>query len=382
MSLSVYVHFPWCLRRCPYCDFASQSAPREERPPAAYTDALLREVDDRGEALADAALTSVFVGGGTPSLWEPERLGRVLATLRSRAADVADDLEVTVECNPSSLDEDGARRLVEAGATRLSVGVQSLDDDQLAFLGRLHDGEGALAALRAARRHAPRASADLMFGLPDQRPDQFLEQVRRMVDEDLDHLSLYALTIEPATRFGRLHRRGRLAVADEEAYARTFEETHEALAAVGFEHYEVSNYARGGHHSRHNQHYWRGGPYLGLGAGAVGCLAEAPGRSRRYRNAPDPGHYMGACSDREREAEEESLGPQDIVREGLMLGLRTRAGVDLAALEAAAGVDPRLGREDALDRASASGHVVEEDGILRVPQRRWLQLDGIVAGLF
>ena len=380
--ISVYVHFPWCLQKCPYCDFASSGIRRQDVPQEAYAEAVLAELGRRRAALRDEGLASVFFGGGTPSLWEPAQLGRVLSAVRDSFADEAATLEVTVECNPTSFDRERAEALRAAGVNRLSLGIQSLHDQHLRFLGRLHNHAGALAALRAACAVMERVSGDLMFGMPGQSAAQAAAEAGRLADEGLDHLSAYSLTIEPETQCGALNRKGRLQLAPEEETASAFESIRHALAERGFEHYEVSNYARPGEHSVHNLHYWQGGAYLGLGAGAVGCLHTAPGRARRYRNDPRPERYLETSAADEVEVFEEALAGEDLVREQLMLGLRTRWGMDLDRARALSGVDPLAGREAAVEAAVGRGDAVVEEGALRVPGRHWLRLDSIVAELF
>lgn len=375
MRTSVYVHFPWCLKKCPYCDFASAGVRRSEVPHEAYADAVLRELEARD--LSGRRLESVFFGGGTPSLWSAEALGRVLAGVLAAFAERADDLEITVECNPTSLDRAKAAALREVGVGRLSIGVQSLDADRLRYLGRLHDPEGALRAVREAVSEMPRVSADLMFGMPGQKPGDFAGEIERLLDTGIRHVSAYALTIEPDTQFGALHRKGKLPVAPDDDYADTFLRAREVFAAAGLGHYEVSNYAAPGETSRHNQHYWRGGDYLGLGAGAVGAMSEGHA-ARRTKNDPRPERYLAGGGT----VFEEVLEPEDRVREALMLGLRTAEGVDLSAIEARTGVDPRIGRERALSRRVDRGDVLLDGAALRVPAERWLHLDAIVADLF
>ncbi len=370
---SAYVHFPWCLKKCPYCDFASAGVRRAEVPHAAYADAVRRELDARD--VRGRRLASVFFGGGTPSLWEASALGAVLAAIRAAFESEAEALEVTVECNPTSIDADKAAALREVGVDRLSIGVQSTDDAHLRFLGRLHDGAGALRALAAVVPVMPRVSADLMFGMPGQRADDFEAELERVLATGVEHVSAYALTIEPDTQFGALHRKGRLALAPEGDFADTFERARALLERAGLEHYEVSNHARPGKTSRHNQHYWRGGDYLGLGAGAVGTLS-----GHRSKNDPRPERYL---ADPTRAAVfEEELGPDDRVREALMLGLRTREGVAFAAVRERTGLDPRAGRERAIERRVARGDLETDERGMRVPPARWLHLDGIVADLF
>ncbi len=387
VDLSVYVHFPWCLRKCPYCDFATSPRERAAIDHRGYADAVARELAFRAPALSGARLYSVFFGGGTPSLWEPEQLGRVLAGIRGAFSAEHSELEITVECNPSSLDEARARALREVGVNRLSVGVQSLDDRELVFLGRLHDRSLALKALEAAQRSFDRVSADLMFALPEQPPERFLGYLDTLLGMGLSHVSAYALTIEAATPFGERARKNLLRPAPDEAYAVMFERVQERFQQAGFEQYEVSNYARPGEESRHNQHYWRGGSYLGLGAAAVGCLHGVldggQGRhGRRYRNHPDADRYAQRCAGSEVEVFEEALSAEDVVREALMLGLRTREGVDLSALEERVQLNPRRGRETQIAKHVARGQLRLEGNTMRVPAARWLLLDGIVADLF
>lgn len=382
MDTAVYVHFPWCERKCPYCDFATRATEPPAIPERAYTDAVLHELAMRRPALSARRLLSVYFGGGTPSLWSPRQLGRVLAGVRDAFEDEVPELEVTVECNPVSFDRDKAAALRDVGVDRVSLGVQSLDDTQLRYLGRRHDAHRALRAVDDAMAELPRVSADLMFGLPGQPPSEVCDHLERLLARGIEHVSAYALTIEPATRFGELHRQGRLPVASDDAYADTYLTVQDTLTRAGLEHYEVSNYARRGAEARHNQHYWRAGAYVGLGAAAVGCLDTHGGRARRWRNHPDPSRYRARADHEEVEIEQERLDPQDRIREALMLGLRTREGVDLRAVERETGVDPRQGRHEALDQRIAAGDVVLDGHYARVPTDRWLRLDGIITDLF
>jgi putative oxygen-independent coproporphyrinogen III oxidase len=380
IDTSVYVHFPFCARKCPYCDFATRAIAPAEVPHVAYADAVLRELDDRAPSLADRRLVSVFFGGGTPSLWEPRELGRVLRAILA-AFPVHGDLEISAECNPSSFDDARAEGLREAGIGRISLGVQSLEDSRLKFLGRLHDSVGALAALRRAVARFDRVSGDLMFGMPGQTPEALALEIARIVETGIEHVSAYSLTVEPGTVFSELARAGRLPLAPEEDSARMFVEAESVFGGLGFGRYEVSNYARPGAEARHNQHYWRGGAYLGLGAAAVGALDDGVGRGRRYRNQPEAPAYL-ASTNVDREESTEPLDAQTIIREALMLGLRTREGVDLSAVAARAGVALHTGRERSIARAIERGDLVDDGVSLIVPRDRWLRLDGIVADLF
>ena len=376
---SVYVHFPWCARKCPYCDFATEPIRSDALPHEEYADALLRELEARAESLRGRALKSVFFGGGTPSLWEPSSLKRTLEGIRGAFETSVVDVEVTVECNPSSLRRGHAALLRGAGVNRLSIGVQSLRDPHLRFLGRLHDRERALAALADATNEMPRVSADLMFGMPGQTLRELGEDISCIAEKGVRHVSAYALTIEEKTMFGSLHRAGKLRVASEEQYAELFEHAERLFTELGWTHYEVSNYAVAGEQSRHNLHYWRGGAYLGLGAAAVGCLDQGPGRAERWRNDPNPQRYLRQHA---LEAEIEELGPEEIVAEALMLGLRTIDGMNLLETERRAGRDPMAGREREIERGIERGNLVHDGNWLRVPVDHWLKLDGIVRDLF
>lgn len=382
LPTSVYIHFPWCLQKCPYCDFATRPISRPDVPHRAYADAILKELAQRSDSTKHAKLVSIFFGGGTPSLWEASELGRVREEIVRSFGSVADNLEITVECNPSSLNRDKAKALVDAGVNRLSVGIQSLNNDRLRYLGRLHDRDGGLRALSDALHEVDRVSGDLMFGMPGQKGADFADEVNQLLSLGLRHVSAYSLTIEANTQFGALAKKGKLPLAIDDDVAECFVRGREAFEAHGLQPYEVSNYAVPGEEARHNQHYWRGGAYVGLGAAAVGCVSENDHTARRYRNQPDPTLYMTYAGTPEVEETTEALSPDDRVREALMLGLRTSEGMDLAAVHAATGIDPRQDREKSLENRMKTGDVVLEGQRLRVPHEHWLLLDSIVRDLF
>jgi putative oxygen-independent coproporphyrinogen III oxidase len=397
---SVYVHFPWCLAKCPYCDFVSYAAESRAIAHAAYADAVIREMDARAPELAGRRIGSVFFGGGTPSLWEAHELGRVLARVHEVFAPspkAEPDLEVTVECNPTSLDENRARALAQAGVGRVSIGVQSLRDERLRYLGRLHDANGARDAVRAAiRAGLPRVSADLIFGLPGQSASDARDEALELADLGPTHLSCYQLTIEKGTRFGELARRGRLPLADDGVVAEAFMAIDGALTARGWRHYEVSNYARPGEEARHNLGYWSGDEYLGLGCAAVGFIrsqnAGGPARGVRYRNTVAPERYVeatrharpGAAGQDDGIAESsEPLDAPTLVRERIMLGLRVDDGVDVEASARALGAP---GWTPERTRAAAwleqRGRIVRAGSRIRIPRGAWLWTDDTAARLF
>lgn len=355
-------------------------------PHEAYADAVIHELEARASCLSSSSLDTVFFGGGTPSLWSTPALARALRAIE-RAFGGAPAREVTVECNPTSLDEDKARALRDAGVTRVSIGVQSLRPKHLRYLGRLHDDEQARVAVRSAAQIAGlRVTADLMFGMPEQTADELVEDARALFDLGARHFSAYALTIEPATRFGELAKKGRLPRLVDDEVALLFEAVDRCADSLGMEHYEVSNYASPGERGQHNEAYWRGEHYLGLGAGAVGCTprgAEVVRYKNHYTVRDGVARYLdaaarGALPDEELEA----LSVEDRVREGLMLGLRTSDGVDLRALGERLGVDARRGRERAVDKAVSRGWLTDDGQRLRVARDKWLVADDIVSSLF
>lgn len=388
--IGVYVHFPWCLKKCPYCDFASFERERDAIDHRGYADAVIAELAGRRD-LFRGTLQSVFFGGGTPSLWEPEELGRVLEAILSQAdARAEEGVEITVECNPSSLDEQNAARFAAVGVNRLSVGVQGLDQQRLEFLGRLHDPRGALDAVRAALAANVRVNADLMIGIATahdasshQRPGEAVAEALAVAELGVGHISAYQLTVEPKTRFGELDRVGRLPLVGEDRMAQTFLATSDALERRGYEHYEISNFAKPGERSRHNVGYWRGQDYLGLGCAAYGTTSDERG-AQRYRNSPNPERYLARMADKRFEPHEiELLDGETRLRERLMLGLRLREGLDVeqAAAEVHAEPWPRE-RRRTIERLVEAGRLVVEGARIRIPREAWLFTDGIAAALF
>ena len=385
-ALGVYVHFPWCLAKCPYCDFFSLAAERDAIPHREYADAMLRELERRAVDLPNRRLSSVFFGGGTPSLWEPAELGRVLRAIR--AAFPGEGVEVTAECNPSSFDDARAAALLEAGVNRVSLGVQGLERERLGFLGRLHDASGALAALKSALRAGfARVSADLIFGVVRQRPEEARSEALTVAELGPTHLSAYALTIEPGTRFGALAKAGKLPLLEEDLVARSFEVVGSALEEVGFEHYEISNFAREGHYAAHNLAVWRGQPYLGLGTGAWGTVERAGGLLR-YRNAPAPERYLRTSGSAalwetsELVSDAEPIDAETALRERLMLGLRLAEGVDLEQLAHETGAPAWTSeRRRAAERLERAGRLERRGQRLVIPKSAWLFADAVVRDL-
>jgi putative oxygen-independent coproporphyrinogen III oxidase len=378
---SIYVHFPWCLAKCPYCDFVSYATDRATIDHEGYADAVVREAEHRAKTF-HGSIGSIFFGGGTPSLWEPRAIARVLASFRERF-DVRADVEITAECNPTSLDRDRARALVEAGVHRLSIGTQSLRRDQLAFLGRLHDAAGARTAIEGAlAAGVPRISTDLIFGLPEQTPEDAREQALALADLGLRHLSCYQLTIEPGTQFGERKKRGLLPKIDDAMVAESFLAIDEALESRGLRHYEISNYASPGEEARHNLAYWRGDEYVGVGCGAYG-MARSEHGGRRWRNPIDPRRYVEWTRGDMTDTDVEELPADALLRERIMLGLRIAEGLDLGEAGRDLGIDPFTPeRSRAIDRLVENERLVRDGDLLRVPRAAWLFTDDTAARLF
>jgi len=381
--LGVYVHFPFCGVRCPYCDFAVDT--RQEIPHDAYADAVIAELAARRAWFEGAGpLASIYFGGGTPGLWRADALGRVLEAARlAFGAPDARALEITVEANPGEVDEAGLRVLRAVGVNRLSLGAQAFEDRLLRTLGRNHDAAAIPAAVRAARAAGFEAlSLDLIFGIPEQTRDDWRRAVDAAVALAPDHVSAYALTIERGTAFGALDRAGKLPRPDDEEAAAMFEHAGVALAAAGLPRYEVSSYAPPARRARHNGLYWSGAPYLGLGASAASFRPLADGTGWRFSNPRATETYLAA-------ARAGAVTPRHVERrsaveledEAIWLGLRTVDGLDRAAHCARYGRDPLEGRA-AAQSCLAAGWLAVDERSVRLTPAGFLLADEIAARLW
>jgi len=325
MARALYIHWPFCLAKCPYCDFNSHV--RENVDVARWQAALLADMRTEAELAGGEPLTSIFFGGGTPSLMPPA----LVATLIEEAQKLwglAPGIEITLEANPSSVEADNFAALGAAGVNRVSLGMQSLDDEALRFLGRLHDAREGLNALEAAQKAFERVSFDLIYARPGQSPANWREELSRALDFGTEHLSLYQLTIEPGTRFATLVRQGKFAPLDDDEAAELFVITQDMTRAAGLPAYEISNHARPGAESRHNLTYWRYQDYVGIGPGAHGRRHGVA--TTRHKK---PENWLTAIDARGSGCQEERrLSPSEMAAEALLMGLRLAEGVDLAAL--------------------------------------------------
>jgi oxygen-independent coproporphyrinogen-3 oxidase len=334
-DLALYIHWPFCASKCPYCDFNSHV--RASIDEARWRRALLAELDGVAAETPERRLASIFFGGGTPSLMAPATVAALIARAR-RHWRFADDIEVTLEANPNSVEAARFAALAAAGVNRLSLGVQALEDETLRFLGRAHNAAEALAALALARRHFPRFSFDLIYARPGQTPSDWRRELDRALRLAGDHLSLYQLTIEPGTAFATAAARGDLVLPDDETQGALYELTEERLAAAGLMAYEISNYARPGGESRHNLAYWRYRDYAGIGPGAHGRLTLG-GEKLATRRKRAPESWLAAVEAAGDGTEERiALSPAERACEMLMMGLRLAEGVDRGRFEAETGM--------------------------------------------
>ncbi len=374
--LALYIHWPFCLSRCPYCDFNAHV--RETIPQTRFRDALRRELAWEAARLGPRPLRSIFFGGGTPSLMEPETVALLLEDARRLFVPVP-GMEVTLEANPTSVETGRLAVLRDAGVNRISIGIQSLEPEPLAMLGRRHSVDQAIAALETARRLFPRVSFDLIYARPGQSLDAWRRELRRALSLAADHLSLYQLTIEPGTKFEALHRSGGIVLPEDELAAALYEATQEEAARFGLLAYEISNYARPGAESRHNLQYWRYGDYAGIGPGAHGRVTLG-GRliaTRRHR-APEPWAER-VERDGHGSTEETVLGQKEKAQEMLLMGLRLAEGVSGERFFARTGqtltscLDP-----DTLRQALEESYVLWRDGRLIATAEGRKRLDALL----
>ena len=378
-SLALYIHWPFCLAKCPYCDFNSHV--RERIPQERFRATLRAELAWEAARLGARRLTSVFFGGGTPSLMEPETVAALLDDAH-RLFTPAEDIEITLEANPTSVELKKLAGFRAAGVNRISLGVQSLDPEALQKLGRQHSADQAIAALETARRIFPRISFDLIYARPGQTLPAWRAELRQALDLAADHLSLYQLTIEPGTAYEAAFRRGEIVLPDDDTAAELYEATAEIAGEYGLAPYEVSNYAAPGAESRHNLAYWRYQDYAGIGPGAHGRVTLNGNllATRRHR-APEPwaerveAHGHGTTH-------EDPVPQTDRAREMLLMGLRLTEGIDAARFTARTG----MALDDALDaeilhRAIEAGYVTRTDRHLAATAEGRMRLDALLPAL-
>ncbi|CCE08150.1 putative oxygen-independent coproporphyrinogen III oxidase (yggW) [Bradyrhizobium sp. STM 3843] len=376
-AFGVYVHWPFCLSKCPYCDFNSHVrhvAIDQER----FARAFAREIETTAARIGPRDVTSIFLGGGTPSLMQPQTVGAILEAI-GKHWHVANGVEVTLEANPTSVEATRFAGYRAAGVNRVSLGVQALDDASLKTLGRLHTADEAMKAVAIARSAFDRYSFDLIYARPDQTPQMWSGELERAIGEAAEHLSLYQLTIEEGTPFFGLHAAGKLKTPDEGLARALYDVTQEICSRHGLPAYEISNHARPGAECRHNLVYWRGQEYAGIGPGAHGRLDV---NGVRYATATDrrpEAWLMRVEANGHGVMTDDTLNREERADEFLLMGLRLAEGIDPKRYAAISGraLDPRrialLREEGAI--------MVDADGRLRVTQEGFPVLDAVVADL-
>jgi putative oxygen-independent coproporphyrinogen III oxidase len=379
VGFGVYIHWPFCAAKCPYCDFNShvrRGGVDQER----FAAALIAEMRAMAALTPGRTVTSVFLGGGTPSLMEPAVVGGVLDAV-GRAWTVAPDAEITLEANPTSVEADRFRGYRAAGVNRVSLGVQALDDASLKLLGRLHDVEQALAAVELARATFPRLSFDLIYARPGQTVAGWVAELHRAIEMAADHLSLYQLTIEPDTPFAALHDAGKLVIPDPDLAADLFAATREVTERAGLPAYEISNHAVPGAESRHNLVYWRYGEYVGIGAGAHGRIVLGGGVERLATvTERDPERWASLVEARGNAVvSTERISGETAGDEMLLMGLRLNEGIDPRRYEHLSG--RRFDERRIADLLEHGMIEVMPNGRIRASRDGFFVLDAVVADL-
>jgi putative oxygen-independent coproporphyrinogen III oxidase len=368
--LALYIHWPFCVSKCPYCDFNSHV--RESVDQEAWKAALLSDLAYEATLTPGRTVGSIFFGGGTPSLMPPSTVAALINAVGKRWT-LAEDIEITLEANPSSVEAARFADLAKAGVNRSSLGLQALDNNALHFLGRAHDVDEGLAALATAQRHFARVSFDLIYARPGQTPDVWAAELDRALGFGTEHLSLYQLTIEPGTRFATLVQQGKLTPADSDSAADLFEATRATTAARGLPAYEISNHARPGAESRHNLTYWRYRDYVGIGPGAHGRRGSLA--TVRHKK---PENWLNAVARNGHGAQSETpLSGRERSTEALLMGLRLRDGVDLARIRTLSGID-NIVDDAAIERLAAHQLLTLDQDQLTVTEQGMLLLDSIL----
>ena len=370
VPIALYVHWPFCVSQCPYCDFNSHV--RSDIDQQSWREALLADLAHEARLLPDRTLTSIFFGGGTPSLMEPAAVAAIIEAAAAHWTP-ADTIEITLEANPNSVEAARFRDLAAAGVNRLSLGLQSFDDSALRFLGRAHSAREGFAALEAAQRNFRRVSFDLIYALPDETEDGWSATLAQALSLGTTHLSLYQLTIEPGTRFASMVARHEFEPLDAERAAARYELTDAMTSAAGMPAYEISNHARPGQASRHNLTYWRYQDYAGIGPGAHGRRLGL--RTVRHKK---PENFLSALERNGHGMVEEALlSPVEAADEALVMGLRLTEGVDAEAIAQRFGLAAVVDWAK-VDRLFASGHLTRADGRIALTPDGRLVLDAIL----
>ena len=371
--LSLYIHLPWCLKKCPYCDFNSHES-SGEMPEQRYIDALVADLESSLPLIWGRTVHSIFIGGGTPSLFSPQAIDRLLADVRARLK-LTPDCEITLEANPGTFEKDRFRAFRSAGVTRLSIGVQSFDDRQLKTLGRVHDGAQAIAAVEEAAQSFDTFNLDIMYALPGQSMENLAQDMHQALALSPPHISIYHLTIEPNTYFAKFPP----VIPEEDLAYAMLDKITEITQAAGLQRYEVSAYAKPGHRCLHNLNYWQFGDYLGIGAGAHSKLSFAHRvvRQVRYR---EPALYMEKALTGAAVTQETEVTRADLPFEFMLNALRLKEGFKLQDFVEKTGL-PFTAIQQALDEAERKG-LIERDFVRVKPTERGFDFLNDLQALF
>ena len=366
----IYIHIPFCAKRCIYCGFFSTV---RENEAARYVQAVCHELELRKDYLEGAPVKTIYFGGGTPSRLTPEQLGLIISSIDSKFG-LKNVVELTVECNPDDITPAYVSALTALGVNRISMGVQTFNEEQLSFLNRRHTSAQALNAIRTCLESGiSNISIDLMYGLPGQTLDMFRSDLQIAISTGVQHISSYCLSYEDDTQLQALRDQGKLTPADDDLCSQMFTLMCDTLREGGFEHYEISNFCRSGYHSRHNSSYWDGTPYLGLGAGAH----SYNGTSRQW-NPSNLDAYMQGIENDDLQFEAEHLSAADIYNEKIMLSLRTTRGLNLSTLT----TPDRLSVLQSAESLISNGSLQLENNHLQIPESRMFISDTIISSLF
>lgn len=369
-STSLYIHIPFCVRKCVYCDFFS--IPYDEVLALNYMDGMIEELElRRNEA---GTLQTVYIGGGTPTTVPTPALVRLLKRVKD-SFEMARNAEITIEANPGTIGKETLGKLYDAGINRFSIGVQSFDNNELRLLGRIHTFEEALKAIAAVRRAGiANVSIDLIYGIPGQSPDEWLRTIEAAVELSPEHISTYELTPEKNTPLYKLISQGRIEKPDEESIILMYYSTVDKLKAAGYSHYEISNFAKPGFECRHNLNYWNRGEYVGIGSGAHGFIGN-----KRIKNISDVNKYLRTLKEGRLPVEEGSeISREDAMKEAVFLGLRKMEGLNIKKLTE----DLRTDIEEASKELIAEGLLESEGGYIRLTRKGIVISNTVIARMF
>lgn len=381
-ALALYVHWPWCKKKCPYCDFNSHV--NSTIPEDAYITILLQQLMYFKNIVGERTLTSIFFGGGTPSLMSPQGVEKIILGAKDLFK-FDPRIEITLEANPTSSDQNKLKNFIQAGVNRLSIGMQGLDPKGLIFLGREHSTQEAIQTVENSMEVCENVNLDLIYGLPEQRLDQWKQQLAWAIGIGSHHISAYQLTIEPNTAFYGLSQRGQLLMPTEDIQADFYEATTHILEDAGYLHYEISNYSKLNQHCRHNQHVWNYAEYIGIGAGAHGRIRFPDGKLHATQGKKLPQAFMAASTERDAHtalAVDNIVTPAQMAVENILMSLRTAQGVDKAIFVQTCGfpLDEALNLSEK-QRLIQLGIISETECRLVLNKAYWLLLDHICINL-